>query len=259
MPSERVRVGCAGWSIRKEHAGHFVAEGTHLGRYARTFPAVEINSSFYRPHRPATYARWASETPEDFRFSAKVPKAITHEKRLIGAEELLDRFLEETSALGAKRGPLLVQLPPSGRFDAKVVGAFFAGFRRRFSGAIACEPRHETWFTPEAESLLIDHEVARVAADPAVVPEAAEPGGWRGLVYYRWHGSPRMYYSAYPAESLDDLARALAKPSRSAEAWCIFDNTALGAATTDALAVMGRVGTRAQARPHPSPGASRGE
>ncbi|WP_408901606.1 DUF72 domain-containing protein, partial [Pararoseomonas indoligenes] len=77
-----VQIGTAGWSIPKQHAGEFDADGSHLERYARRLPAVEINSSFYRPHRPATYERWAASTPESFRFSAKVPRTITHDCRL---------------------------------------------------------------------------------------------------------------------------------------------------------------------------------
>jgi uncharacterized protein YecE (DUF72 family) len=174
-------------------------------RYAQQFPAVEVNSSFHRPHRPSTYARWAAETPEGFAFSLKVPKEVTHERRLVDAEEPLDRFLAETAALGAKRGPLLVQLPPSLAFDEGTASSFFAALRHRYGGTVACEPRHPSWFAPEADLLLSDREVARVAADPAVVPQAAEPGGWGGLVYYRLHGSPKVYHSAYPAACLDAL------------------------------------------------------
>src|SRR5690242_13869791 len=120
-----IDVGCAGWSIRREYAEHFPATGTHLERYARRLPAVEINSSFYRPHRPETYARWAASVPESFRFAVKVPKEITHTRRLRDVADPLDRFLSETRALGDKLGPLLVQLPPSLRFETEVVEAFF--------------------------------------------------------------------------------------------------------------------------------------
>ena len=108
-----VRIGCAGWSIPKEHGDRFPEEGTHLARYAARFPAVEINSSFYKPHRPTTYARWAASVPADFRFSVKVPKVATHERRLVDADDVLDSFLAEATQLGDKLGPLLVQLPPS--------------------------------------------------------------------------------------------------------------------------------------------------
>ncbi len=135
-----------------------------------------------------------------------------------------------------------MQLPPSLSFDAEVAGAFLASVRRRYDGALACEPRHASWFTPEASKRLVDMEVARVAADPAVVPQAAEPGGWGGLVYYRLHGSPKVYSSAYPAGYLDALAVTLREAADTAPTWCIFDNTAQGAATADALAVSERLG-----------------
>jgi len=131
MNSANIRVGCAGWSLRQEHAAHFAEEGSHLERYARTFSVVEINSSFYRPHRRATYERWAASVPPDFRFAVKMPKQITHELRLVNSREPLHRFLDEAGALGAKLGPLLVQLPPSLSFDEQNAAAFFCDVARR--------------------------------------------------------------------------------------------------------------------------------
>lgn len=230
------RVGTAGWSIPATQADRFPREGSHLERYSQRFAAVEINSSFYRPHRPSTYERWAMDVPPDFRFSVKMPKEITHTHRLVGATEPLERFLNETSALGTKCGPLLVQLPPSLAFDGKICATFFQGLRASFQGLLACEPRHRTWFTDEVDHLLVDFQIARVAADPAVVPRAATPGGWQGLQYLRLHGSPRMYYSAYQPAYLESLRDRL-RTARG-EIWCIFDNTADGAATHDALVVL---------------------
>src|SRR5205809_97187 len=117
-------VGCAGWSIPKQHAHCFPAHGTHLERYAQRFPAVELNSSFYRPHRPTTYARWAASVPENFQFAVKVPREITHTRRLVDVTEPLECFLGEVQALGAKLGPLLIQLPPSLRFTGKTAEVF---------------------------------------------------------------------------------------------------------------------------------------
>ena len=71
-------IGTAGWSIPRQVAPHFPGEGTHLHRYARVLHCVEINSSFHRPHAAATYARWAASAPAEFRFSVKIPRAITH-------------------------------------------------------------------------------------------------------------------------------------------------------------------------------------
>lgn len=237
-----IRIGCAGWALRKEHAAGFPADGTHLTRYAGRFPAVEINSSFYKPHRPATYAKWAASVPNGFRFAVKVPKEVTHTRRLAAAEGVLDRFLPEVTALGEKLGPLLVQLPPSLAFDADVAEPFFAALRERFAGAVVLEPRHATWFVSQAEKLVTKFRVARVAADPAVADSALEPGGWDGLTYYRLHGSPRVYYSAYDDSSLEALSGKLIGASKSADVWCVFDNTAEGAATANALDMLGRVG-----------------
>jgi uncharacterized protein YecE (DUF72 family) len=234
-------IGTAGWSIPSGEAARFPDQGTHLERYAQVFNGVEINSSFYRPHRPATYERWAAGVPDGFRFAVKVPKAITHERRLIDADALLDRFLGEVAGLGAKLGPLLVQLPPSLAFSDGA-GAFLAGLRTRVAGDIVCEPRHATWFTPEVEALLIEQCIARVAADPAPVAGAEAAGGWSGLAYERLHGSPRIYYSPYEAPFLDAVARRLASRAESGvTSWCIFDNTAAFAATGDALSTMERL------------------
>lgn len=233
-------LGTAGWSLPREQWPCFPEVGTHLQRYAGRFNAVEINSSFYRPHRPGTYARWAESVPESFRFCVKLPKQITHEQRLIDSDALLDRFLDECGHLGEKLGCLLVQLPPSLAFDAATAHAFFDALRAQHGGPVVIEPRHSSWL--EAEDLLQQAKIARVAADPAPFPEAAEPGGWPGLRYYRLHGSPRIYYSAYEAERLDTLAGRLASEPGDAGRWCIFDNTASGAATADALALEQRLG-----------------
>jgi uncharacterized protein YecE (DUF72 family) len=231
-----VRVGTAGWSLPKELAAHFPGEGTHLERYGERLRAVEINSSFYRPHRPSTYERWAESVPEGFRFAVKVPREVTHQRRLADCREPLERFLGEVASLGGKLGPLLVQLPPSLAYDRALVEPFLVLLRERHGGGVVFEPRHRTWFAPEAEKLLVAHRVARVAADPAVVPAAAEPGGWPGLVYYRWHGSPRVYYSPYPPDAIAGLADEVgARAAAGAEVWCILDNTAAGAATANAL------------------------
>jgi uncharacterized protein YecE (DUF72 family) len=230
----RIRIGTAGWSIPSRHAGHFPDSGSGLARYAARFDSAEINSSFYRSHKPETYARWAVTVREEFRFAVKVPKAITHERRLADAAEPLASFLAEIQALGARLGPLLVQLPPSLSFEAGLATGFFGTLRARHDGPVACEPRHPSWFENDADALLIAHRIARVGADPAPVPQAADPGGWPGLVYRRLHGSPRMYYSEYGLPYLEELAERLAAGA-AAEIWCVFDNTASGAALSDAL------------------------
>jgi uncharacterized protein YecE (DUF72 family) len=236
------RIGCAGWSIPKPHRNAFPAVGSHLQRYARRFNCVEINSSFYRPHRPTSYARWAASVPGDFQFAVKAPRLITHDLRLVGTQDSLDAFLSQIASLGPKLGPLLFQLPPSFAFTKDIAEDFFTALRTRFEGQVVCEPRHTTWFTDTADDSLAAHRIARAAADPAVTPRAARPGGWDGLVYHRLHGTPRMYYSSYGAEILEDLADRLRRlDAHGTPGWCIFDNTAAGAATENAIQVQDRL------------------
>lgn len=233
-PGSKVYVGTAGWSLGRPHAELFPSQGSHLVRYASRLNAAEINSSFYRPHRRSTYQRWAGSVPTDFRFSVKVPKSITHECRLADCDDHLTRFLAEVEGLGEKLGALLVQLPPSFEFDQGVATNFFSAIRRRSDSAIACEPRHLSWFDETADKTLADCGVARVAADPPVCGGDVEPGGDTSWAYYRWHGSPLLYRSSYGVERLAPLSDNLAgSPVNSS--WCIFDNTLGYAAATDAL------------------------
>lgn len=232
--AKSIRIGTAGWAVPRTVADAFPREGSGLQRYAARFDAAEINSTFYRPHGPATWARWRDTTPESFRFAVKVPKAVTHVARLVACEAPMAAFLDQVSHLGEKLGPLLVQLPPSLAFEAAEARAFFAHLRGRFAGAAVCEPRHPSWFEGEADAMLVDLRIGRVAADPAPHPAARRPGGWTGLGYWRWHGSPRMYFSAYGEAPLAALAEELSA-SASHELWCMFDNTASGAAAADAL------------------------
>ena len=238
---EPLRIGTAGWSIASRYRDELPDGGSHLERYARRLAAVEINSSFYKPHRLKTWQRWAASTPAGFRFSTKLPKAISHEAGLVGCGALLDRFMAEVSGLGDRLGVLLLQLPPKLARDAGVFEAFVADLRARSDVPVALEPRHASWFTAEADAQLIDLRIARVAADPAKITGADEPGGWRGLAYYRWHGAPRMYYSDYDAAALQALRTQLTEQRRHGiPTWCILDNTAASAALGNALALAGR-------------------
>lgn len=214
--------------MHKEHR----SAGSHLEQYARVFKAVEINSTFYRPHREATWKRWAESVPEDFLFAVKAPQTITHEAQLQDARSLLEEFHQQIAPLGEKLGPVLFQLPPRLRFDQTIAEKFLMQMRDIFSGEITLEPRHASWFTDDVDALLKEHRVARVAADPPKgSPVAGHPGGCQSLAYYRLHGSPRTYYSAYASDFLQNLAQTI--PNRNT--WVIFDNTALSYAYLNAI------------------------
>lgn len=237
MATERiVRIGCAGWSIPALYRERFAAGASVLERYATRFNAVEINSSFYRPHQRATYARWADTVPRGFRFSVKLPKAISHEQRLQGSGALLDGFVEAIDGLGPKLGGLLLQLPPGLDFDARVAANFFAMLGRRTAVPVVCEPRHASWNSDKASELLQRFGIGRVSADPDPCPQNPARAIEARLKYWRWHGSPRIYYSSYQDADLRRLATAVRqKRPPKTEPWIIFDNTAHGHATGNAL------------------------
>ena len=235
-----IRIGTAGWTIPRLWRDGFPAEGSQLERYAARLPAVEINSSFYRPHRLETYCRWAGSVGPDFRFAVKLPREITHERRLVEVSSPLLEFAGQIAGLGEKLGVVLIQLPPSLAFDPDAAAPFL-----RAAGALPAqlvlEPRHASWFADAVDALLAEHRVARAAADPPPVPEAAVPGGWKGFAYFRLHGSPHIYRSPYQEDAIAAQARSALRAASTGETWVIYDNTTSGAAAGNALALAGRI------------------
>jgi uncharacterized protein YecE (DUF72 family) len=239
-------IGTAGWSLPSAIAADFPAAGTHLSRYAQRFAGVEINSTFYRRHRPSTFRSWASQVPDGFRFAVKMPRLITHELALRSSARALDDFVSDVLNLGPNLGPVLMQLPPGHAYDAAVARRFLQTLRARFGGAVVCEPRHPSWHSPAAEALLTEWRIGRVAADPPRLAPVEAPAGWLGpagdgaeaTVYYRLHGHPRIYWSNYDEAALGRWAGLMAQWPLAADTWCIFDNTAAGAATANALALQ---------------------
>lgn len=234
-------VGCAGWSIPRANLDAFAGEGSHLQRYAQVFSLVEINSSFYRPHQRATYERWADSVPAHFRFAVKLPRSITHEQKLVAIDAHLARFADEVGGLGDKLACVLVQLPPKQGFDAGLAADFFRLLRTRFGGMLACEARNAEWFSDAATDLLRAHAVTRVIADPP----AGQPGPHvptTADIYVRLHGAPRVYYSSYEDAYLDALAQDIAiHRQHGRSVFCVFDNTASGAAVSNALRLQARI------------------
>jgi uncharacterized protein YecE (DUF72 family) len=240
-------IGCAGWSVPAQHRQLFGDGESVLARYATRFPAVEINSSFYRSHRRSTYERWAASVPSDFRFSVKMPKAISHEAALRGTGDALDRFLDEATGLGDKLAGVLLQLPPSQPFEPRAASTFFRMFRRRSALPIACEARHASWFSPAATALLQRNGVSRVTADPAIKGSDAQAAVEQAWPYWRLHGKPRVYYSPYPDDALEDIAAVVSRThGASRPPWVMFDNTAHGFAARDAARLQDLLGRRAR-------------
>jgi len=250
----RLYVGAAGWTVPAEVRAEAVRPAPHLAAYSSYFSAVEINSSFYRSHRRATYERWASMVPENFRFSVKLPKAITHEAGLVRVGDELRQFLDEVDGLGAKLAVILVQLPPTLEFDSRTARIFFGRLSVASPARVVCEPRHESWFSARATELLRNAAVSRAAVDPMrPTPAAAVPAGDESLSYYRLHGFPRIYYSSYDDAFLARLCNEVLERSNT-PVWCIFDNTAMAASWRNAAELEKCLGEKVAATPRrPSP------
>jgi uncharacterized protein YecE (DUF72 family) len=230
-----LRIGTAGWALPKALRVNQSANKPILEQYAERFDAVEINSSFYRPHRRSTYERWRASVPQSFRFSVKVPKIITHELGLLRCQGETVSFMDGVKGLEDKLAVLLVQLPASRIFDESVADAFFKALRQETAVHIVCEARSRTWFAAAATVMFEEYRITRAVADPTPCGcEFPAPAHSR-FAYFRLHGSPRMYYSAYSEGFLQGIAAAA---HAAAETWCIFDNTAAGAAWSDATTLQ---------------------
>ena len=229
-----VVVGTAGWAIPAGDRDAFPADGSALARYSARLDGVEINSSFHRRHRPATWANWAQTVPADFRFAVKLPKTITHQAKLREVSGPIEDFTADVSGVVEKLAIVLVQLPPSLAYEEVVAAPFFEQLLSKTGARIACEPRHVSWFQDNADRLLADLGVSRVAANPSLSDKASQPGGATDLGYWRLHGSPRMYRSAYGESGVADYVEKISQLA-CRQSWCMFDNTASTAAINDAL------------------------
>ncbi len=153
-------VGCSGWSY-KAWEGHFYPKGleskNYLEYYSKVFDYVEIESSFYRIPNTATTTRWAEITPDNFRFTAKFPKRITHIKRLGEVESDMEYFHKQMTPLAGKLGCLLIQLPPSMTMKEGMNKIPKLPFDKRFRYAI--EVRHKSWFDDKVYSFLRKNDI----------------------------------------------------------------------------------------------------
>jgi uncharacterized protein YecE (DUF72 family) len=142
-----IRIGTSGFSYKEWLGGFYPPKlpgSKMLAFYAERLPTVEINYTFRRIPRPEQLQGWAAQTPEGFRFALKAPERITHHARLKNVEGDLDRFIESATALGAKLGPVLFQLPPGFKRDIAVINDFLVLLDRRLIAAF--EFRDKSWF-----------------------------------------------------------------------------------------------------------------
>jgi uncharacterized protein YecE (DUF72 family) len=263
------RIGISGWRYAGWRGDFYpagLAQRRELAYAAERLTSIEINGSFYSLQRPSSYAAWRDETPDDFVFSVKGGRFITHLKRLRGVETALANFFASgVLALGPKLGPVLWQLPENVAFDAEVLEAFFALLPRTTGQAAALAKEHDdkvpegrsltialddrpmrhalefrspTFATEEALDLLRRHDVACVLADTA--------GRWprveqvtSDFMYLRLHGDKELYASGYSHSALEDwAAKCRAWASQGLDVYAYFDNDIKGYAPYDAMRLI---------------------
>lgn len=209
--SSPIRVGIGGWTYAPWR-NNFYPEGLvqrrELEYASRQLRAIEINGTYYGAQKPATYAKWAAETPADFVFSLKAPRYITEGKRLADAGRGVSGFvhggLEE---FGARLGPILWQLPPSRAFDADDLAAFLEGLPRELSGRPlrhVLEVRHPGFVCEDYVRLARTHRIPTVFTDSPTYPSLADLTG--DFAYARLMRSEAGIATGYPDEMLDAWA-----------------------------------------------------
>lgn len=227
----KVRIGISGWTY-KPWRGEFypkdLKQKRELEYASSTFNSIEINGTFYSLQRPTSFERWAAETPDDFVFSVKAPRFITHIKRLKDADAPVANFLASgIFNLGAKLGPILWQLPPNFHFKPEILESFFRLLPHDTEEAAARANNHDKWMakraalkpdakrpmrhameirhasfaTPEFINLLRKYDVALVCADTVEWPRLMDLTS--DFMYCRLHGSEVLYASGYDDASLD--------------------------------------------------------
>jgi uncharacterized protein YecE (DUF72 family) len=248
-----IRIGTQGWSY-PDWIGTFYPPASkqedYLPFYAEIFDTVELDTTFYHPPKPTIVRSWARHTPETFRFSAKVPQAITHTARLASMAEQMQQFAAALEPLGERLGPLLVQLPAEFERDAGNVGVL-----ERFLVAapsavrLAVEFRHASWHRPETYALLRSRNVALAWTDWRDLPRVSEVTA--DFLYLRWLGERRAieHYDRVQVDRSEafaaweqDLRRALPQVR---EIYGYFNNHWAGHSPSSANEMKRRLGLAA--------------
>ena len=240
-----LHVGTSGWTY-DDWRGIFYPEKLkpkdYFDFYARQFCTTEINSSFYHLPKLETFANWCAKAPEGFRFAVKASRLITHVRRLRDVREQWETFLKHAAGLGEKRGPVLLQLPPSFKRTDELLAGFLELSGELGAGEVAFEFRDPSWFHPDVLEIALRHRAALVIADSERYPQA--PGvPTAGFVYLRFHGPGQMFSSLYTKEDLEPWAKRIVKwLAGGRDVYAYFNNDFEGHALTNARELRKLVG-----------------
>jgi uncharacterized protein YecE (DUF72 family) len=238
-------VGTSGWQYKDWRGVLYPADvplRRWLEEYTEHFATVEINNAFYRLPSRETFASWAGRVPADFTVAVKASRYLTHIKRLKDPEEPVHRLMSHAAGLGARLGPVLLQLPPTLRADTELLDACLSCFP---SGTrVAVEPRHDSWWTPEVREVLRSRGAALCWAD--VLSRPVTPL-WRTADwgYVRFHQGRAQPWPRYGQRALESWIDRVATTWQDGDdVYTYFNNDPGGAAVGDA-ALFGRTAERA--------------
>lgn len=248
MPQARLYVGTSGWSYPHWAGGRFYPRGLKPGDWlaylSQHFATVEVNSTFYRLPSDTTVRRWRTVTSPGFRFAVKLWRMITHQKKLADCDDLLRDFFSVADGFGAKRGPLLVQLPPSLHKDLQRLDAFLVRLRaamRRRHWRVAVEFRHQSWDDAETRALLDTHHAAACLADMERCPFTSANDV--DFVYVRRHGPGGRYRGCYSGQQIAaDAAQVRAWLAAGKDVYVYYNNDVGGHAVDNARQLLAACG-----------------
>lgn len=225
MTKENLYIGCSGF-YNNDWKGSLYPENAQskdfLSLYSTVFNAVEINSTFYRKPTSKTLLKWHAETPDNFRFFIKIPKAITHQNRLENSKDEIALFCNHIQdSLKDKLSGFLYQLPPSFKNTAENTERIIDNIDHRFMNVI--EFRHNSWWQKEIFDLLKKHNIIFSGVSfPGNLPEDLIINHPE-ILYYRLHGKPVLYKSEYSKDFMDALAEKIKNASQTS--FIFFNNT----------------------------------
>ena len=232
----KVRIGCSGWNYphwREVVYPTGLAQSRWLEHYATLFDTVEVNTTFYRLPRRDAVARWVEQTPDDFVFTVKASRYLTHIRRLRDVGPGADRFYERIESLlrSPKMGPVLWQLPANFRRDDERLGA---ALELLPPGRHCFEFRHASWFVPEVYELLRSHRVALVIGDHPERPFQSHEltADWTFIRFHHGHRGRRGNYSE---RELEEWAQRIERWRRSVDVYAYFNNDWEGFAVRNGL------------------------